>query len=154
MDLTAEEAGKFYEQCSRHLVDLMNMEQPDHPQAREKATAMYEKVEKPFAYYPGTDTNAIEYFGIMVFLMAVVGVVITAPIFSVEYQTESDQILRCTRHGRRRLAAVKLLACFTILTIIYAVCMTIFTVTVNSAFGWEARQTDIQFAFLQLLLLK
>ena len=25
--------------------------------------------------------------------------------------------------------------------------MTIFTVTVNSAFGWEARQTDIQFAF-------
>lgn len=147
MDLTAEEAGQFYEQCSRHLVDLMNMEQPNRPQAREKATAMYEKVEKPFAYYPGTDTNAIEYFGIMVFLMAVIGVVITAPIFSVEYQTESDQILRCTRHGRRRLAAVKLLACFTILTILYAVCMTIFTVTVNSAFGWEARQTDIQFAF-------
>ena len=154
MSLTAEDAGRFYEQCSQHLTDLMNLEQPDHPQAREKAEAMYETVDKPFSYYPGTDSNSIEYFGIMVLLMAVVGIVITAPIFSIEFKTESDQILRCTKHGKRRLAAIKLLACFTILTVIYAVCMTIFTVVINTAFGWEARQTDVQFVFSAITFIK
>ena len=154
MSLTAEDAGRFYEQCSQHLSDVMNLEQPNHPQAREKAAAMYEKVDKPFSYYPGTDSNSIEYFGIMVLLMAVGGVVITVPIFSIEYQTESDQILRCTKHGKRRLAIVKLLACFTILTVIYAICMTIFTIIINTAFGWEARQTDVQFLFSAITFIK
>ena len=67
MSLTAEDAASFYEQCSRHLIDLMNLEQPANPQAREKAAAMYEKVDKPFSYCPGTDSNSIEYFGIWYF---------------------------------------------------------------------------------------
>lgn len=67
MDLTAEEAGKFYEQWQPASVGSDEYGAAGPPAGQGKATAMYEKVEKPFAYYPGTDTNAIEYFGIMVF---------------------------------------------------------------------------------------
>lgn len=147
MELTQGDAKRFYEQCSQHMVDLMNLEQKRHPEAKEKAITMYGKVEGPFSYYPGADTNSLEYLGIMVFLMAVLSVVITASTFSSEYQTESDQILRCTVHGRQRLAVTKLLACVLIMTAVYAVCLAIFMVVINTAFGWEARQTDIQFLF-------
>lgn len=153
MGLTEEDAEGFYEQCSRHLADLMDMEQKDHPQAKEKAIAMYEKVEKPFSYYPGADTNSLEYLGILVFLMVVLSIVIAAPTFSSEYQTESDQILRCTVHGKIRLAVTKLIACILVMTVVYALCLTIFMVVINTAFGWEARQTDIQFLFSAITFL-
>ena len=147
MDLTEEDAMGFYEQCRQHLTDLMNMEQKKHPEAREKAAAMYDKVEMPFSYYPGVDSNNIDYLGMVDFLMTVLSVVITAPIFSGEYQTESDQILRCTRHGRRRLAITKLAASVLIMTAMYIVCIAIYMIVINTAFGWEARQADIQFLF-------
>lgn len=147
MELTEEDAKGFYEQCRQHLADLMNLEQKDYPEASEKAAAMYDDVEMPFSYYPGVDSNSIEYLGITVFLLVLLSVVITAPVFSGEYQTEADQILRCTRHGRMRLAVTKLAASVLIMTVMYAVCITIFMVVINTAFGWEARQADIQFLF-------
>lgn len=153
MELTEEDAESFYEQCSRHMADLMDMEQKDHPEAKQKAIAMYEKVDKPFSYYPGVDTNSLEYLGLVVLLVVVLSVVITAPIFSSEYQTESDQILRCTRHGKIRLAVTKLLACVLIMTVVYVVCVMIFMVVINTAFGWEARQSDIQFLFSAITFL-
>lgn len=43
-----------------------------------------------------------------IFLLAILCAVIVAPVFSTEYQTGADDIIRCTKNGRMRLATVKI----------------------------------------------
>lgn len=129
------------------MVDLMNLEQKNHPDTKAQAIAMYEKVDMPFSYYEGVDKNALDYLVLLVFLMTVLGVIIAAPIFSIEYQTEADQILRCAKHGKARLAVTKMVSCILILTAVYVICLTIFMVITNTAFGWDARQSDMQMVY-------
>lgn len=147
MELTEADARNYYEQCRQHMEDLMKLEQKNHPDTKTQAIAMYDKVEMPFSYYPGVDKNSLDYLVLLVFLMTVLGVIIAAPVFSIEYQTEADQILRCTRHGRVKLAVIKIISCILILTVVYAVCLTIFMVITNAAFGWNARQSDMQMVY-------
>lgn len=147
VELTREEATKFYSQCSQHLKDLMNMEQPEHPQARKQAETLYENVEMPFTYYPGIDSNMIDYLGLWIFLLVIAGAIIAAPVFSSDSQTGADQILRCTKHGKRCLAAAKTGVILLVVTVMYFVCVGIFTVISNGAFGWESRQTSVQVIF-------
>lgn len=142
--LTNQDAKNFYKQCETHVGDLMNLEQHDHPEAQKQAKQMYSKVSQPFYYYPGYTMDALEYVGMYVFLLVFLCTLIAAPIFSVEYQTGADDILRCTKHGRKRLAVTKIAAAMLIFIAVFAVCMTIFTVLSNSLFGWECRKTSLQ----------
>ncbi|WP_432616930.1 ABC transporter permease subunit [Butyricicoccus sp.] len=142
--LTKQDAENFYTQCKTHIGDLMNLEQHGHPAAQEKAKQMYSKVPQPFFYYPGYTTDAMEYIGIYLFLLVFLCTLIAAPVFSAEYQTGADDILRCTKHGRKRLAVTKIAAALLIFAVVFAVCMTIFTVLSNSLFGWECRKTSLQ----------
>ncbi|MDO5784427.1 MAG: ABC transporter permease subunit [Eubacteriales bacterium] len=143
-DLTQEDAARFYEQCTVHIGDLMKLEQSKYPDAQRQAKELYSKVEQPFYYYPGYTTDALEYVGMYVFLLVFFCTLIAAPIFSSEYQTGSDDILRCTKHGRIRLAVTKIATALLLFVVTFAVCMTIFTVVSNSLFGWECRQTSLQ----------
>lgn len=147
MELTEEDARNYYEQCRQHMIDLMNLEQKKHPETKAQAIAMYDKVDMPFSYYAGVDKNSLDYLVLLVFLMTVLGVIIAAPIFSIEYQTEADQILRCTKYGKVRLAVTKMVSCVLVLTVVYAICLTIFMVITNTAFGWDARQSDMQMVY-------
>lgn len=142
--LTNQDAKNFYKQCKTHIGDLMNLEQHDHPEAQEQAKQMYSKVPQPFFYYPGYTMDALEYVGMYVFLLVFLCTLIAAPTFSAEYQTGADDILRCTKHGRKRLAVTKITAAMLIFIAVFAVCMTIFTVLSNSLFGWECRETSLQ----------
>ncbi len=151
-ELTAEDAANFYPQCERHLADLMRLEQKDYPQAQEKALLMYNKVEQPFVYYYGLNRESMDYVVLYLFLLQLLGTMVAAPGFSAEYQSKADQILRCTRHGRLRLALVKIGAVACILMTLFAVCLTIFTLITNSAFGWESCQTTIQVLFSAVTL--
>lgn len=143
-DLTQQDAVRFYEQCTAHIGDLMKLEQRNYPDAQRQAKELYSKVEQPFYYYPGYGTDALEYVGMYVFLLVLFCTLIAAPIFSSEYQTGSDDILRCTKHGRVRLAVTKIVAALLLFVVTFAICMLIFTVISNSLFGWECRQTSLQ----------
>ncbi len=151
-DLTAQDAANFYPQCQIHLADLMRQEQKEHLQAQEKAIEMYEKVEQPFVFYYGLNRESMDYLVLYLFLLLLLGTMVAAPVFAAEYQSKADQILRCTRYGRLRLAMVKIGAAACILTALFAVCLTIFTLITNSAFGWESRQTTIQVLFSAVTL--
>lgn len=72
--------------------------------------------------------------------------VIAAPISSAEYQSGSDDILRCTKHGRGRLAVVKLLSAILLNTGIFAICITVFILISYAAFGWDSLKTTLQMA--------
>lgn len=152
-EITEEDALHFYERCRTRLTDLMKLEQKRNPQAQQLAAKMYEKVSMPFYYYPGYDTNMFEYEGIYLFLLMFLCVMITAPSFCCEYQTGADDILRSTRHGRHKLAFVKILSLLTISITAFALCMTIFMVISNHLFGWECRQTSMQILFSASTLL-
>lgn len=147
VDLTQADAARFYEQCKTHIGDLMKLEQRNYPDAQRQAKELYSKVEQPFYYYPGYGSDALEYVGMYVFLLVFFCTLIAAPIFSSEYQTGSDDILRCTRNGRIRLAVTKIAVALLVFVVTFAVCMTIFTVVSNSLFGWECRQTSLQILY-------
>ena len=153
MEITEEDALNFYKLCRTHLSDLMNLEQKNNPDARRIAGAMYDKVQMPFYYYPGYNTNMAEYEGIYLFLLMFLCAMITAPLFCCEYQTGADDILRSTKHGREKLATVKILAALCISLVTFAVCMTIFMIISNMIFGWESRKTSLQILFSAVCLL-
>ena len=152
-EITQEDALHFYERCHSHITDLMNLEQKDNPKAQQIAVSMYEKVQGPFYFYPGYGTNMAEYEGMYLFLLMFLCVLITAPLFSCEYQTGADDILRSTKHGKRRLALVKILSALSISAAAFVPCMTIFQLISNSLFGWECRQTSMQILFSAVNLL-
>lgn len=151
--ITEEDARSFYACCRTHLTDLMNMEQKDDPDAKRIAEDMYAKVQPPFYYYEGYDSNMAEYQGIYLFLLMLLCTLITAPLFCAEYQTGADDILRSTKYGRRTLAAGKLLSALCISTALFAVCMTLFILVSNSVFGWESCKTSLQMLFSAACLL-
>ncbi len=153
MEISDEDALAFYDRCQSHIADLMALEQKDNPAAQQIAVQMYEKVEPPFYYYPGYDTNMIEYEGIYLFLLMFLCILITAPVFCCEYQTGADDILRSTRHGRRTLALVKILAALSIGSAMFLPCMLLFQIISNSLSGWECRQTSMQILFSVVSLL-
>lgn len=144
LTLTTEDAMNFYKQCPRHLKDLMKMEQKTHPSAQKIADSLFEKVSAPYQYYPGYDSNAIEYVGMCIFLLVLICSIIASTIFSTEYQTGADDIIRCTRYGKSRLAIVKIASSLLLFILTFAVCMTVFTIISNTAFGWECRNTSLQ----------
>ena len=152
-EITEKNALDFYERCRPHLDDLMNLEQKDNPAAREIAARMYDKVETPFYYYPGYNSNMAEYEGMYLFLLMFLCAMIASPVFCCEYQTGADDILRSTKHGRKKLAFIKILCIMTISLITFVLCMTVFTVISNSLFGWECRRTSLQILFSAVSLL-
>ena len=153
MEISEQNALNFYERCRIHLTDLMNIEQKNNPAARQIAGEMYDKVQMPFYYYPGYNTDMAEYEGIYLFLLMFLCAMITAPLFCCEYQTGADDILRSTKHGRGKLAVVKIFSALSISLTTFALCMTIFMIISNTLFGWECRQTSMQILFSASCLL-
>lgn len=83
----------------------------------------------------------------MGFLVLLFCVVIAAPVFSADYQSGADDILRCTRHGRRDLGIAKVLAALLISALAFLLCAVIFILVTNSLFGWECTKTSIQMLY-------
>lgn len=147
MEIDSEQLEDYYAVCGRRIVSLMAMEQAGHPAAQRRAAEMYQRVEKPFEVYPGMTSTVMDYQNIMGFLVLLFCVVIAAPVFSAGYQSGADDILRCTKHGRVRLAAAKIAAPLLLSGSAFTVCSTIYILTVNSLFGWECVKTSIQMMY-------
>ena len=137
----------YYSACEDRLTALMKLEQPDNPAALDRAVEMYRQVEKPFVVYPGLTSNVMDYQNIMGFLVLLFCVVITAPAFSADYQSGADDILRCTKHGRKRLGVAKATAALCISGVAFTICSAVYILTANSLFGWDCAKTSIQMIF-------
>jgi hypothetical protein len=137
-EISPEEAANFYDQRTERLGDYLSYEYKDAPDVVEQALVINKKVETPFYYIYGIgNSDTTEYLAICIFLLIMLCTVIAAPIFSADYQSGADDILRCTKHGRRRLAVVKLLSAILLTTSIFAVCVTTFILISYTAFGWD-----------------
>lgn len=127
--LTDEQTSRFYEQCRRHLRELLYLEGGDNARtesAVRQAQALYDRVEMPFIYEPGFTNNAMEYVGIYVFLLVMICTFLLVPAFAGDCQTQADQILKCTREGKKSLAAGRILAGLLLVSGVYLFCMALF----------------------------
>lgn len=147
MDLEPQDLAEFYPQVTTHLGDLMKMEQKEHPAAQAKAQAVFAQVDTPYEFYPGYNKDAMDYQVLLGFLVALFCTVIAAPVFASEYQTGSDDILRCTKHGRIQLAGVKILSVVLICGLAFALCGGLYILLSNSLFGWECTKTSVQMLY-------
>lgn len=147
LTMNPEQLNHFYEQCVTHLADLMKMEQKQYPDAQQTAREMYEKVKQPFLFYPGFSTNSLDYQMLYLFLLMLICTVISAPVFSSEYQTGADDILRCTKHGRIRLGEVKILSAVLLSTVSFGICMAIFAGITGGLYGAQSLKTSLQLLY-------
>ena len=147
MDISPDELDRFYEQTVQHLKDVMQLEQKEYPTVQEQALSKYEKVQTPFQLYTGYSRDAFDYIELFIFVLVIICTAIAAPTFSNEYQTGSDSILRCTKHGRSRLAITKVAAALTIFVTAFTVCIFLHLLISNLAFGPECMKTSMQMLF-------
>ena len=147
MEIDPEKINEYYSACEARIISLMAMEQPDSQAAQHKAVEMYRQIEKPFEVYPGMSSTIMDYQNIMGFLVLLFCVVIAAPVFSADYQSGADDILRCTKHGRRSLGVAKLLATLLIAGLTFILCTAVFILLADSLFGWECIKTSIQMMY-------
>jgi len=147
MDIDPDDVETFYyERCASHLKDIMRMEQKKHPAAQENASEMYAKVDG-FVLYAGLSRDTFDYIELYIMMLTILCIAITAPLFSGEYQTGADSILRCTKHGRSKLATVKMFASLTIIAVIYILCVAIQLLIINFSFGFDCLKTSIQMLY-------
>ena len=146
-DLDIDRIEDYYEMLPKRLISIMDMEQKNYPSAKEAALGKFERVNRLYRYYYGASGNSMDYETLFIFLMTLFGVIITATVFSSDYQTKADDILRCTKHGRLRIAGIKVLAAFLITGSIYLICGIIWILVTNTLFGWEGTRTSMQLIF-------
>lgn len=148
MEIDPDEVEQyFYEKCSSHLDDVMNLEQKEHPAAGQYAADKYAKVNQPFRLYSGMSRDAFDYIMLYILLLSILCIAIAAPIFANEYQTGSDSILRCTKYGRMKLAITRILAVCCIFIVTFILGMVIHLSVLDLAFGAECLQTSFQMLF-------
>lgn len=145
--LTAQDARNFYSQYLKWLDSYTAAEQRSHPSAAAQARILYQNVKTPFCYDPGASSTVLDYLVFLIFILVIAGVLIAAPVFSAEFQTGADELLRCAKHGMRRLVSARIKAALSISAILYVVCTAIFLVIENTIFGWETCSTSAQLMF-------
>lgn len=148
MDIDPEDvAQNYYQKCETHLADVMRNEQRNHPAAQQQAIEQYSKVGRPFRLHAGFSKDAFDYIELYIMVMAILCVAITAPIFSGEYQNGADAILRCTKHGRVKLAVTRILSSCAISVVTFIIGITIHLLISNLAFGTNCLETSMQMLF-------
>ena len=93
-DLTEEDARNFYEQCRQHVRDLIYLENGHGAKvdsAVAQAEMLYDKVQMPFSYYPYISTDAIEYTGLCVLFLVLIGMILMVPLFASDRQTRQNR---------------------------------------------------------------
>lgn len=147
MEIDPNRIDDYYHVCENRIASLMKQEQKKHPAAQNAAINLYGKVQKPYQFFPGYSTDAMDYQIILAFLIVLFTAVIAAPVFTSDYQTGADDIFRCTKYGKERFAMIKILSLFIISGAAYALCTTIYILVSDSLWGWECTKTSMQMLY-------
>lgn len=142
----SEQILNFYQNRDSFVADkLAKHNLKDDYEALKNALAINAEVETPFVFYSYRGwINACENIALLIFLIIIICATIAAPIFSSEYQTGSDYILRCTKHGKTRLVITKLLSVMLISLLLYAICLILISSIFLGTLGGNGLNTSIQ----------
>ena len=138
-DISEDDAKNVYTAYRENVQNLNK-----NPEVQKKINQMTKHIQIPLAYYSEFTTDQLDYYQIYLFLVMIFFMVIITPVFATEYQTGSDQILRCTKHGRFRLAITKIAVVFTLIFAVFAVGTTVFSIIMRILYGAEVFKNPLQ----------
>lgn len=114
-DLSPEQMENFNVERIMTLQRLLEKKYDKATQVKEYAMAHVDMGRETFDYNYGIgSTHTFDNLGMLTFIITLICMVIAAPVFSADYASGADDILRCTRDGKRRLAITKLCSAFII----------------------------------------
>jgi len=137
-DISPERALNFYRERIKTLALTLNEKYEQTPSVLEYAMSQISTDGENFNYSYGIGaTNTFDNLGLCAFLVTLICIIITAPIFSSDYASGADDILRCTKYGRRRFAVIKIGSALIISLSVFISCFGAFLFVVYSAFGFD-----------------
>lgn len=147
LEIDPKKTDSYYDLCKERVVSLMKQEQKEHPAAQQTAIDLYSQVNTPYRFFPGYSTEAMEYQTLLAYLILLLCTVITAPVFTSDYQTGADDIYRCTKFGKTKFACIKILSAFLICGAAYNGSAAIYLLLSNSLYGWECTKSSMQMLY-------
>ena len=142
-ELTEEDLEQVETARFNRLITLMEQENRPEP-VRKEAAKMYRSTRIPLQYYPYFNTNVLDYELLVFFMVMVCGVILAAPVFSLDYQTGADDIQRCTKNGMTKLAMVKCASVLIIVSALYVFSAAVFFLMFRWLYGTASLDSDIQ----------
>lgn len=142
-DISLDELDSFYEACDTRLKNVIKVDR-EPESTRQKAVSLYSKVNRPFELYAGYTRDAFDYLCLSIMFLVIIGVVLSAPLFSESYESGADHILRCTKYGRGKLARTKVIANMLPSILIYIVGVIVHLLISDLSFGTITLKTSVQ----------
>ena len=146
-ELSPEDAPRLYDEYRKRLAMMGNSDAE-----QEKIQELSKDIKMPFVYISGYDITSFEYLTIYILLIMLVFMVIISPIFSAEYQTGADSILRCAKYGRVHLAAAKIVTALAVFTVTFLIGMAVFLLITDVTFGIEGLKASVQMLYTVLVI--
>lgn len=146
-EISDEEAAAFYEKRDEAVAAETAAKYPNSASAREKAAELNSRVEAPLYFVYGyAKSDAADYLLMCLILLGFMCTILAAPAFSADYQSGADDILRCTKNGRLKLAFTKMLTVMLFSAICFCVFIGVYILIVNTAYGWDSLKASFQFS--------
>ena len=149
--LSKEEMGQIYENRGKSLEKWLNSEDADGLfDENEKAFLIeqYREMKAPL-YYEDYDgwKSALSYAQTIIMLIMLVSAFLVSGIFSNEFSWKSDSIFFSTKYGRDRGTRAKIMAGFIVVSVIYFIVISLYSLVVLGCLGSQGGNVMIQTGF-------
>lgn len=142
-DVKEEDAATIYEKCREEIQGLSQ-----NPELVKEMQKISGSVKTPFTYESGMTLETVDYYTIYLFLVMFAFIVIASPVYAAEYQTGADDVIRCTKNGRVRIAVTKILVTFTLAVATFVASSLTFVAVLYILYGGSGFGTSIQMGYV------
>ena len=142
-DVKEEDAATIYEKFREEIQGLSQ-----NPELVKEMQKISGSVKTPFTYESGMTLETVDYYTIYLFLVMFAFIVIASPVYAAEYQTGADDVIRCTKNGRVRIAVTKILVTFTLAVATFVASSLTFVAVLYILYGGSGFGTSIQMGYV------
>lgn len=142
-DVKEEDAATIYEKYREEIQGLSQ-----NPELVKEMQKISGSVKTPFTYESGMTLETVDYYTIYLFLVMFAFIVIASPVYAAEYQTGADDVIRCTKNGRVRIAVTKILVTFTLAVATFVASSLTFVAALYILYGGNGFGTSIQMGYV------
>ena len=142
-DVKEEDAATIYEKYREEIQGLSQ-----NPELVKEMQKISGSVKTPFTYESGMTLETVDYYTIYLFLVMFAFIVIASPVYAAEYQTGADDVIRCTKNGRVRIAVTKILVTFTLAVATFVASSLTFVAVLYILYGGSGFGTSIQMGYV------
>ena len=142
-DVKEEDAATIYEKYREEIQGLSQ-----NPELVKEMQKISGSVKTPFTYESGMTLETVDYYTIYLFLLMFAFIVIASPVYAAEYLTGADDVIRCTKNGRVRIAVTKILVTFTLAVATFVASSLTFVAVLYILYGGSGFGTSIQMGYV------